>query len=259
MAIAPNPSEIFRRAVKEGERRLDQSLLELTATGFIAGFTIVFGIVALGIVHALVGPGHDGVATIGGALVFGVGVVFLVVGRAELFNENFYEPAATVFEEWAPGKLPRLARLWSVTFVLNLAGGAFFAAILSIEGVLPDGTGHALNRVAEEIVRQEALTAFVKAVAGGALVALLSFLLEAVNHIGSRIFLALSVGFLLALGPFAHVAVAVLHVFFGLLLGAQADLESLFGTMAIATAGNIVGGIGLTTFMHIAQAKGARE
>ena len=36
MSVAPAPNEIFRRAVKEGERRLDQSLLELVSTGFIA-------------------------------------------------------------------------------------------------------------------------------------------------------------------------------------------------------------------------------
>lgn len=47
-SIAPDPAEIFHRAVEEGERRLDQSLLEPVSTSFIAGFTIVFGIVALG-------------------------------------------------------------------------------------------------------------------------------------------------------------------------------------------------------------------
>ena len=37
---------------QEGERRLDQSLLELVATSFIAGFTIVFGMAALSLAHA---------------------------------------------------------------------------------------------------------------------------------------------------------------------------------------------------------------
>lgn len=50
------PAEIFRRAAHEGKRRLDQSLLELVATSFIAGFTIIFGTVALAITHAAVEP-----------------------------------------------------------------------------------------------------------------------------------------------------------------------------------------------------------
>jgi len=99
VSIAPDPDEIFDRAVEEGERRLDQSLLELTATSFIAGFTIVFGIAALGVVDALVEPRFGDVAHIAGALAFGVGVVFLVVGRTELFNENFFDPAAKAIDE----------------------------------------------------------------------------------------------------------------------------------------------------------------
>lgn len=81
MADASTPGEIFDRAVEEGERRLDQSLLEVASTSFIAGCTIVFGIIALGIVE----PRFRGVAKIGGALAFGVGLVFLVIGRTELF------------------------------------------------------------------------------------------------------------------------------------------------------------------------------
>jgi len=83
---APTPSEIYSRAVEEGARRLDQSLLELVSTSFIAGFTVVFGIVALGIVEATVEPEFGAVADIAGALAFGTGVVFLVVGRTEEYD-----------------------------------------------------------------------------------------------------------------------------------------------------------------------------
>ncbi|WP_177177972.1 hypothetical protein [Citreimonas salinaria] len=43
MPIAPTPKEAFSRAVDEGERRLDQSMIELLSTGFIAGFPIISG------------------------------------------------------------------------------------------------------------------------------------------------------------------------------------------------------------------------
>jgi hypothetical protein len=58
------------------------------ATSFIAGFTIVFGVVALGIVHAMIEPRLGEITTIAGA----VGVVFLVVDKAVVFNENFFRP-----------------------------------------------------------------------------------------------------------------------------------------------------------------------
>jgi formate/nitrite transporter FocA (FNT family) len=88
MAVAPSPSEIFQRAVEEGRRRLEQSLLELVATGFIAGFTILFGIAGLAIVRGILEPESRALAEIAGALAFAIGFVFLFVGRAELFSEG---------------------------------------------------------------------------------------------------------------------------------------------------------------------------
>ena len=177
MAVAPNPSEIFHRAAEEGRRRLDQSLLELVSTGFIAGFTVVFGIVALGVAHAAVEPRLGEIARIAGALAFAIGLVFLIVGRAELFTENYFDPTATAFERRESGILFRLFRLWGITLVLNFVGGALFALVISVPGVLPDGAGSALQQVAEEIAAQGALAGFMSAIVGGALVALLSLLL----------------------------------------------------------------------------------
>ena len=255
MSVAPSPAEAFNRAVEEGERRLDQSMVELLSTGFIAGLTIIFGMIALGTVEALLSDASHGIGKIAGALAFGMGVVFLVVGRAELFSENFFDPVATVVERRKPGMILSLFRLWGITFLLNLIGGGFFAWILSVEGALPEGTAEALNRVAEEIAARGDLVFFVKAIAGGALVTLLSFLLQAVNSVGSRIIAAYMVGFLLALGPFDHVVVTSLHILFGILLGAPVGLEDFTRCLLIVTAGNLVGGLGLVTLTHITQAK----
>lgn len=259
MSVAPSPSEIFHRSAEEGERRLDQSLLELVSTAFIAGFTIVFGIVALGIVHAAVEPVAAPLAGVAGALAFAPGVVFLIVGRAELFTENFFDPAAAVFRGRESQGLRRLMRLWAVTFVLNLVGGVLFALVFAVRGVLPEGAPGALAKVAEEIAARGAWAGFASAVVGGALVALLSFMLVGVNGVGGRIVMAYLVGFLLAVGPFDHVMVTVLHVFMGILFGAGVEWGTAAEIMAISTAGNLVGGVGLVTLSHIAQARGADE
>lgn len=259
MPVAPDPSEIFHRAVEEGERRLDQSMLELVSTSFIAGFTVVFGIVALGIVEGAVEPQFGEVAPVAGALAFGVGLVFLVVGRAELFNENFFDPVATAVEQSGSWLVGPLARLWVVTFVFNLVGGGLLVVVLSVEGALPPSAVEVLTRTGEEIVGRESSAEFVKAITGGALVALLSFMLAAVNSVGSRITMAYFVGVLLTLGPFDHVIVTILHVLFGVLLGANIGFGTLAETTAVVTAGNLVGGLGLVTLSHVAQVKGARE
>ena len=258
MSAAPDPAEIFDRAAEEGERRLDQSLIELLATSFIAGFTVVFGTVALGIVHAAVPAGTGRLDAVAGALAFGLGVVFLVVGRAELFNENFFDPIAAAIERdgFPTGEL---LRLWGVTFALNLVGGGLMVVVFWAEGTLPAGTEVALRSFAEHTAGRSTVANFTSAIVGGALVALLSHFLAAVDSGGSRIWMAYAVGFLLALGPFEHVVVTMLHAFFGVLYGARIGVAEFAALTGIITAGNVVGGIGLVTITHVAQAKGARE
>ncbi|AGN02798.1 formate/nitrite transporter [Salinarchaeum sp. Harcht-Bsk1] len=259
MTDVPSPADVFDDAVDEGNRRLEQSLLELASTSFIAGFTIVFGIVALGIVEGIVEPEFGDLAKLAGALAFGPGLVFVVVGRTELFNENFFDPTAAAVDD-ASGWLVRpLLRLWTLTFVFNLAGGCLIALIFAVDGALPPGAAETLTQFATETAARGAETWFARGIAGGALITLLSYLLLAVDTAGSRIALAYVVGFFLALGPFDHVVVTVLHVFFGLLFGAEIGLGRLAYMTAVVTAGNLVGGLGLVTFSHVTQIYGARD
>ncbi|WP_206425075.1 formate/nitrite transporter family protein [Halosimplex salinum] len=257
MTAPRTPSEIFERAVEEGDRRLDQSFLELASTSFIAGFTIVFGIVALGLVESFVEPTLGHVANVAGALAFGLGVVFLVAGRTELFNENFSDPTAAAVERSDVSPLPALGRLWVVTLVFNLVGGGLFSLVFAAEGAVPPESATVLETTAEAVAHRSPLSWFTRGIAGGALVSLLSFLLVSVRGDGSRLGLAYAVGVLLALGPFDHVVVSVLHVFLGALLGATVTRTTLVTLTAVVTAGNLVGGLGLVTFTHVTQAMGS--
>jgi formate/nitrite transporter FocA (FNT family) len=257
MAGEHSTEEIFARAVREGERRLSQPWLELVSTSFIAGFTVVFGIVALGVVEATTEP-YGSVSRLAGALAFGVGVVFLVAGRVELFNENFADPAAAVLDPDGSWGVASLGRLWTVTFAFNLLGGCLFALVFAVDGVLEPGTGEVLRAFAEEATRRSVGAYLASGIAGGALVSALSFLLVTVDREGSRLALAYVVGVLLALGPFDHIVVTALHVYVGVLFGARVTPGALLVLVVAVTAGNVVGGLGLVTLTHVFQVKGAR-
>ena len=258
MAVAPNPQEVYERAIEEGRRRLDMPPLEKVATGFIAGLTIIFGIVALGVVESALAPVGHGVATVAGALAFGIGVVFLVVGRSELFTENFFDPVATAISGGS-GVWSQLARLWVITFLLNLAGGAVLVGVLTVDGALPTGAAETLVTIAEEIVDKTPLATIARAVMAGALITLLSYMLEATNTVAARILVAYMVGFFLALGPFDHVIVSALHVLFGVWLSETVSYTQLLVNIGLATVGNMVGGLGLITLTHSAQVKASRD
>lgn len=144
-----------------------------------------------------------------------------------------------------------------VTFVLNLVGGFLFAVVFAVPEVLPSGTHHALRSFAEHSSSRPMETWFASGITGGALVSLLSFLLAAVEERSvSRILLSYILGVMLALGPFDHVIVTMLHLFFGVLFGATVGVETMATMLVVITAGNLVGGLGLVTLSHVLQAMG---
>ena len=112
MTEIPQPEDIYRNTKEEGERRLERPLLEMISTALAAGFDIVAGVAALGLVITKLEPwvGKDP-AHVFGSLAFGIGFVFLVVGRGELFTENFLVPIAGLDHRRGSSWLG-LAKLW---------------------------------------------------------------------------------------------------------------------------------------------------
>lgn len=256
MPAAPDPHEVYERSAAEGARRLNASHLETSATAFIAGFTIVFGIVASGIVHALVAPrlGTE-LGQLAGALAFGIGLVFTVVGRTDLFTENFLDPVAATLEQRPGSSWRAVARLWVVVLALNLVGGTALALVLTVEGALPNGAPEALARAAEDIRVERPLASFTNAMAAGALLTLMTFLLQASDSVAARVAVAYLVGFFLAIGPFNHVVVTSLHLIIGMRYAADVGLGDLATSMVVSTGGNIVGGLLFVTITQTVRAK----
>lgn len=257
MSVALSPEEIYERSKEEGRRRLFMPEAEQLATGFIAGVTIIFGIVALGVTTALIEPElGPGLAKVAGALAFGIGVVFLIVGRSELFTENFFDPVVAAIDIGHRSAWIRLVRLWVGVLVLNLIGGAVLLGVLTVPGALPEESNRALVRVAEETAAKEWTATLARAVLAGALITLLSYMLKAATSVSGRILVAYMVGFFLAVGPFDHVVVSALHLLFGVWESDAVGYGDLASNIGLSTAGNLVGGIVLITLTHAAQVRG---
>src|SRR4051812_30471901 len=139
----PQPEDIYEQTKEEGERRLGRPLLEMISTALAAGFDIVAGIVALVLIESqLEHLAGKPAAHVLGSLGFGIGFVFLVVGRGELFTENFLVPLAGLDgrerKAWWKG-----AELWTVSPLFNILAGAGRATLLPRHRVLPFGSGKA--------------------------------------------------------------------------------------------------------------------
>lgn len=250
-----SPEEIWEEGIDEGERRLGRRWPGLAATGFAGGTDVLFGIVALavtaGALHAVMpaAPAH-----LLGSLTFGIGFAFITIGRAELFTENFLIPVGTVFA--GRSGAPNLLRMWGITLVCNFLALAAFAALFSITDVLPSDTLKAAGTLADTLGDRGVAAAFASAVGAGAVMTVFTWVTAAAESGGARIAVALVAGFLLAAPSLNHAVVGFGEMIFGLFAGtAHSDWGDLARNVAIAIAGNLVGGIGLVFTTRLAQVR----
>jgi formate/nitrite transporter FocA (FNT family) len=248
------PEEIYQRVREEGRRRLSRPLLELAATALVGGFDVSFGVVAFALTAGAVETRFgSSVAHALGALAFGIGFVFVVVGKSELFTENFLVPIAGL--ERNQRSVLKLGELWAAALFLNLVGGAGIALILTSKGVLGEDAPAQLTRLAERLAGYGVLTAFLSAVVAGALMTLMTWFVEgAAESMGVRILMSWIVGALILLGTFNHAVVSTIELVFGLRYGANVSMSDLLRNLSLALGGNLVGGLLLVTFARSAQA-----
>jgi formate-nitrite transporter family protein len=256
----PQPEDIYERTKEEGERRLERPLLEEISTALAAGFDIVAGILALALVESqLEHVTGKHAAHVLGSLAFGIGFVFLIVGRGELFTENFLVPIAGL-DHRKGASWRNLAKLWLTSPFFNVLGGLVIILIVTSHSVLPYGTGKTMVGLAGTIHANGVLALFLSAVFGGALITAMTWFVEGQTSMLVRAVVAWAAGFLLALGSFNHVVVVTLELIFGYRYGIHMHWSFIAGNFGLAAAGNVVGGLGLVTLNRLTQGRvGARS
>jgi formate/nitrite transporter FocA (FNT family) len=253
LSEVPQPEDIYRRTREEGERRLTRPLLELVSTAIAAGVDVVAGLVALAVVWQYVASQWDTqVGHLAGAIAFGIAFVFLVVGRGELFTENFLVPIAGL-EHRNRMSWTALARLWLVSPVFNVLGGTVLVLILTVHDVLPQGAGGRLVELAGLTTEKDVVSLFFSAVFAGALMTAMTWFVEGAQQMMVRVVVAWISGALLLLASFDHVIVETLALVFGIRYGGDVAWSFVVWNFFLAAGGNMVGGIGLVTLNRLTQ------
>lgn len=252
--------EVVETGAAIGAKRLARSPMSHAITAFIGGMSVSFGAVAMAWAAASVGGELAGPtpAHLVGALAFPVGFVILLIGKSELFTENFFLPVSAVLER--RGTLRQLGTLWVVSLVCNLLGGLVFALLISRPGLLDHEPARELMLLAEHKVHYPPLTAFVKAIFAGWLMTLLTWLLLAATGLGPRLAIIWAIGALIVLGGFNHVVISANEIFMAIFLGAPITVGDWFlHNFLPALTGNVVGGVIFVTLLSYIQAQSQEQ
>jgi len=153
----------------------------------------------------------------------------------------------------------KLAELWIVSPVPNILGGIALILIVTSHGALPPGTAKSLLHIANDFHQRSVASLFLSAIAGGALITLMTWFVEGVGSVGGRIVAAWIAGALLTLGSFNHVIVVTLELIFGIRYGAHYDWLYVLQNFVVAAGGNMIGGLLFVTLTRTGQAVGSGE
>lgn len=252
-----DPDEIWDQSAEEGRRRLSRGATGMAATGLVGGVDVMLGVMALSVVSgALAVSLPEQIAHVGGSLFFGIGLVLLVVGRSELFTENFLVPVAGVLR--GRSGIPDLLRLWGITMAANLVGLLAVAAMLTRAGLVPPETLDAAGSMADTFAERDLVSAFISAVLAGTTMTLFTWLTHAAERDSARVLIAMLIGFLLAAPSLNHAVVSVGEMAFGIFAGTpqKATWTDLAQNFPVAVVGNLVGGLGFVTLSRALQVRG---
>jgi formate/nitrite transporter FocA (FNT family) len=238
--------DAFYRLEREGRTRLARPWPTLITTALVGGIDIGTGVFAY-----LVVVQQTGSKLLAG-LAFSIAFVALLLARSELFTENFLVPVVSVVA--GRSSIFSLARLWVVTLLANLVG-CWGMAWLIIEA-RPDLRGVAVETGTHYAHLGITLHSLALAVLAGVVITLMTRMQNASESLGVQIVPAILFGALLAGGQLFHSILDSLFMFAALHSGAPFGYLDWLGALGWSVLGNIIGGVGLVTFLRLIRVPG---
>ncbi|MBV9581925.1 MAG: formate/nitrite transporter family protein, partial [Chloroflexi bacterium] len=168
------------------------------------------------------------------------------------FTENFLIPVVSVFN--TERTLGSLAQLWILSWTGNMLGCVGTALLLLVPEAVGQPVLQGYGAYTEYKLALPVSGVFISAVLAGGVMSTLTWSLLSVQDTVARIFVIAAGAYVLMAANLSHsiVSASVLLVGFTLTHHSLADVVVW---LLIATAGNLVGGVGLVTLFRVAQVR----
>jgi formate/nitrite transporter FocA (FNT family) len=243
---SPQAIVIHEVVREEGEAELERSVGALFWSALAAGLSMGFSLLTLSLLTAslpqapwtniVVAPGYC------------VGFMIVILGRQQLFTESTLTAMLPLFVHPNRATILSVLRLWAIVLGANLLGTAIIARLLSLHGVFDQGVYDSMRHVGLEIVHGATLSAFVKSILAGWLIALMVWMLPSARS--ARLFVVLLLTYVVALGHFPHVVAGSVEAAFVVFTG-EARLTDYLGDFLLPTLiGNTLGGVALAALLN---------
>lgn len=233
-------------AVEELERPASSLFFSSLAAGMLIGFTFLsMSFVSHYAPDALKHPLSS--------LVYPVGFMFVIMGRSELFTENTLEPVIPLLHKRNARTLRQMLRLWGILILGNLLGALVFALIIGRTTLLDSSLQPSMQEVARQSTEGGFGDVFYKAIFGGWLIALLTWLLASTVDSIAQLFLIWVTTVPIAAFHFRHSIAGGVEAFYRAITGTASWGDMAGGFLVPALIGNAIGGVVLVALFNYAQ------
>lgn len=210
------------------------------------------GLSGLGVasLRAISGPGNW--QELVSYLMYPVGFIAVIIGRAQLFTENTLYPVILVFDERR--HVLRTLRLWTIVFGANIAGAFLFALLAAKSPALAPAIRSQLIQMGADAATGAMARFFWSGVIGGWLIALVAWTVTASHWTIGQLAMIFVLTFVVGVGGFAHCIAGSGEILVAVLAG-QVSLGDYFHWLIPATGGNICGGVLIVSLLNYGQVK----
>lgn len=240
---------VHEAVVLQGEDELKRSSAALFWSALSAGFSMSLSLLAEAALRGHL-PDTDWRPLLT-KLGYPVGFLVVVLGRQQLFTENTLTPVLPLLHGRPDATIANVMRLWAVVFIGNMIGAHGAAWFYGNTAAISAPIRHAMHEIGQEAMRNDFVSALVKGIVAGWLIALVVWLSAAVEHAE---FAAIFVPtYLVGIGAFTHIIVGSIECLFLVMTGALGWGTFALTYMIPTLIGNVIGGVVLTALLNHKQ------
>jgi formate-nitrite transporter family protein len=240
--------EVIRR---HGDEEMERPTLSLIWSGLAGGVAISASVIGQSLIEELL-PRTQW-APLVASLGYTLGFLIVILGRLQLFTESTLSAVIPVATHPSVGNLGRLLRFWAIVLAANLVGTLFIAFLHHHEWITSPSHHAAMLELSRKLLERDWLETLKLGIPAGFLIAAVPWALPSAR--GQEFWIVLILTYFIALGGFAHVVAGSGEAWLLALAGETSFAHALFGIIAPALAGNILGGTGLFALLAHAQVR----
>lgn len=249
------PKLIYEVIRRDGEEELARPTGALFWSGIAAGLLISFSVLGEAILRTYLPA--EGWRYLVENLGYSLGFLAVILGRMQLFTENTITTVLPVMANPNRSNFVRAARLWTVVLVANVIGAFAVGALFALTTAIPHALHPAILDLSRHATGFEPMTAFMRAIPAGVLVAAIVWMLPEAE--GGEVPVVVLFTWLIAAGDFTHIIAGSVELAYLAWLGEIGAGRAMFGFFLPVLAGNIVGGTAIFALLAHSQVRGEIE